>query len=100
MERRAAAPAELVKAAVKAHEAGSNWPGPGIPVDESGVAVAQRALELAERDYAVKREELELKRKAKQGEVEAARLELANLELEREQAVIRPRSTASSRPAT
>ena len=37
----------------------------------------------------MKREELELKRKAKQGEIEAARLELANLELERQQAVIR-----------
>ena len=53
------------------------------------MAVAQRALEQAERDYAVRRDELELRRKTKRGEVEAARLELANLELEREQAVIR-----------
>ena len=53
------------------------------------MAVAQRALEQAERDYAVKRDELELKRKAKRGEIAAARLELANLELERAQAVIR-----------
>ena len=37
----------------------------------------------------MKREELERKRTAKQGEVEAARIELANLELERKQAVIR-----------
>ena len=37
----------------------------------------------------MKREELELKRATKRGEVEAARIELANLELEREQAVIR-----------
>ena len=89
LERTAAAPAELARARVKTHEAREQLAKARIPVDESGVAVAQRALEQAERDYAVKRDELELKRKAKRGEVEAARLELANLELERAQAVIR-----------
>ena len=51
--------------------------------------VLERALELVDHDYAVKREELELKRAGKQGEVEAARIELANRELERQLAEIR-----------
>ena len=51
--------------------------------------VAERALVLVDRDYDVKREELELKRAGKRGEVEAKRIELANRELERELAEIR-----------
>ena len=45
---------------------------------------ARRALELIEREYAVKQEELGLKRAAKQNELEAARIELAHRELERQ----------------
>ena len=89
MERKAAPRPSWPRPRRKTREAREQLAKARLPVDESGVAVAQRALELAERDYAVKREELELKRRAKRGEVEAARLELANLELEREQAVIR-----------
>jgi multidrug resistance efflux pump len=89
MERAAAAPAELTRAQEKACEAREHLAKARIPVDEDGVAVAQRTLELVERGYAVQRDELELRRGTKRGEVEAARLELANLQLEREQAVIR-----------
>jgi multidrug resistance efflux pump len=89
LERTAATPVELARARVKTHEAQEQLAKARIPVDASGVAVAQRALEQAERDYAVRRDELELKRTAKRGEVAAARLELANRELERAQAVIR-----------
>jgi HlyD family secretion protein len=53
------------------------------------VEVLRRALTLAEKDYAVRRQELETKRGIKHGEVEALRIELANLELDRRQAVIR-----------
>jgi multidrug resistance efflux pump len=88
-ERKAAPPAELASARVKTHEAREQLARARIPVDASGVAVARRALEQTERDYVVTRDELELKRKAKSGEIAAARLELANLELERAQAVIR-----------
>ena len=89
LERKAAPPAELARARVKTQEAREQLAKARIPVDASGVAVARRALEQAERDYAVRRDELELKRKTKCGEIAAARLELANLELERAQAVIR-----------
>ena len=88
-ERKAAPTAELARARMKAHEARERLARARIPVDASGVAVARRALEQAERDHAVRRDELELRRKARSGEIAAARLELANLELERAQAVIR-----------
>ena len=89
MERRAIALTELKSAVAKTREAKEKLARARIPIDEGGVQVAERALELAERDYAVKREELDQKRRARRGEVETARLELANLELERRQAVIR-----------
>ncbi len=89
VERRAIAPMELQSAAAKTREAKEKLARARIPIDEGGVQVVQRALELAERDYAVKREELDQRRRAKRGEVETARLELANLELEQRQAVIR-----------
>jgi hemolysin D len=60
-----------------------------LPVDASKVQVVRRGRELAGRDAAVKQEELELKRVSKQGEVQAARMMLANLELERKQAELR-----------
>ena len=47
--------------------------GPDSRSMRGSVQVAQRALELVERDYAVKREEAELKRGTKRAEVEAAR---------------------------
>jgi HlyD family secretion protein len=53
------------------------------------VAVLRRALALAEQDDAVRRQELAMKQAARRSEVEAARLELAGLELERQQAVVR-----------
>jgi multidrug efflux pump subunit AcrA (membrane-fusion protein) len=51
--------------------------------------VLRRALELTEREYAVRRQELQTKQGLKQGEIAALRLELANLTLERQQALIR-----------
>jgi multidrug resistance efflux pump len=88
-ERSAIAREELAKTAAKSREARERLAKARIPVQEGQAGVAQRALALVEQDYAVKREELELKRGTKRGEVEAARLELANRELEREQSVIR-----------
>src|SRR5262249_52340523 len=56
-----------------------------LPVDEGRVEVLRRGLVLAEKDHAVRGEELGLKRAAKQAEVNAARVDLDNLELERKQ---------------
>jgi multidrug resistance efflux pump len=86
---RAAAAADLVKAEGKLREAREKLEKARVPVDVGRVAVYRQALALAERDHAVRQEELAVKRAAKQGEVAAARVELAGLELERQQAVLR-----------
>jgi hemolysin D len=85
----AATPADLVKAVARLRESREKLAKARLPVDDSRVPVAQRAVELTEQDYAVKQEELELKRLTKQNELEAARIDLANRELERRQAEIR-----------
>jgi multidrug efflux pump subunit AcrA (membrane-fusion protein) len=86
---RSAAAADLVKAEGKFREAKEKLEKARVPVDVGRVAVYRQALALAEKDHAVKQEELAVKRVAKQGEVAAARVELAGLELERQQAVLR-----------
>jgi multidrug resistance efflux pump len=86
---RAAAPADLVKARARARREEQKLAQARLPVDAGRVLVARRALELVGRDYAVRREELKLRRAGKEGEVEAARVKLANLELERDRADIR-----------
>jgi multidrug efflux pump subunit AcrA (membrane-fusion protein) len=88
-ERRVAAPADLLKAATETRRAREGLMKARIPVDEGRVVVLRRALEAVGWDYEIKQEELTLKREAKKAEVEAARIELVNLELERQQAVIR-----------
>jgi multidrug resistance efflux pump len=89
VSRRAAPRADLIKAERKIQEAREKLAKARLPVDESRVPVAERALALVDRDRALKREELRLKHAGKQGQIEAARLELANRELERELAEIR-----------
>jgi multidrug resistance efflux pump len=60
-----------------------------VPVEEGQLEIARQALALLDREQALRREELALKRAAKQAEIEAAKLELANLELQRQQSVLR-----------
>jgi HlyD family secretion protein len=86
---RAVAPAELVKVQARASEAKAKLDRARLPIDESRAEVLRRALVLLEKDDAVKREELSIKRGARQAELESARVGLANLELERRQAVLR-----------
>jgi multidrug resistance efflux pump len=89
VDRRAAPRADLIKAMRKAREAKEKMAKARLPVDESRVPVAERALGLVNQDYALKRQELNLKLASKHGEIESARIELANLELERQLAEIR-----------
>ena len=87
--RHAAPRADLIKAMRKTREVQEKSARVQLPVGESPVSVAERAMDLVDHDSAVNREELERKRTAKHGEVEAARIELANRELERKLAEIR-----------
>lgn len=54
-----------------------------LPIDDSSVAVARQAVELVGRDFAVRTADLETRIAAKQGEVDAARRDLASLVAER-----------------
>jgi HlyD family secretion protein len=89
LAKQAVAAADYVKARTRLREVQEKLAKARLPVEEGRVSVCQRALALAEKEHALKHEELLMKRGIKQGEIEAARIELANLELERKQAVIR-----------
>jgi multidrug resistance efflux pump len=88
-EDRAVARAELDEATARVHEAREKLQKARLPVDEGRVAILRQALAQVGQEDAVKREELTLRRGLKQAEVEAARVDLANLEAERRQAVLR-----------
>lgn len=60
-----------------------------VPPEEGTVEAARQALTVQERDYALKREELALKRAAKEAEVKAAEIDLAKLAMLRRQAEVR-----------
>jgi multidrug efflux pump subunit AcrA (membrane-fusion protein) len=86
--RRAAAPAELVQATARRQVAEEKLERARVPVEGGRLEVLRQALVLVEKESAVRREELAQKRASKQAEVQAARIELSNLELEQEQAVL------------
>jgi HlyD family secretion protein len=85
----AAAQLELVKVSGQIAELRTKLEKARLPVDEGPVEVLRRNLAVAEKDAAVKREELAMKRGLKEGEIAAADTELANFELERKQATLR-----------
>jgi multidrug resistance efflux pump len=85
----AIAPADLDKAVARLRDAGEKLAKARLPVSIVRVQVARRAQEQVEQDGEVKGKELALKCQVKQGELAAARIELANSELERGQAEIR-----------
>jgi HlyD family secretion protein len=87
--QQAAKAADVVKAEIQAGEARERLDRAAIPVPEGQLDVLSRALEQLERDNAPRRQELTLKRRSRQGEVEAARVDLANLQLQRQQAALR-----------
>jgi multidrug resistance efflux pump len=88
VNQRAAAPADFKKATSQAGVARANLKEARIPVDESRVQTQISALEQVEKEYDLKRSELEMKREAKQREVKTTESELANLELDRKDAVV------------
>jgi HlyD family secretion protein len=88
-QSRASADQELVSAETRLSLAQERLVQAEVPVDEGQVAIARRELELVDRDFAVRRAELAARRAVKQGESEAASNELANLNLQRAEAVMR-----------
>lgn len=80
---------ERVKAEARLREAEEKLARAQLPVEDSRVEVLRRALVLLDQEDAVRREELEMKRAAKQGEIEAAEKDLMHLHWERNEATIR-----------
>ena len=81
--------ARLIEAVTLAHQAQEKLRQARLPADQGRLNVLQSAVELVQREYEVRHEEVRIKRQTKHGEVEAARLQLANLQLDRDQAVVR-----------
>jgi hemolysin D len=86
---RAVALSELDKAVVRLREADEKLARAKLPVSGSAVEVAQRGLQQVEKDGELKGKELAVKYQVKEGDIAASRIELANSELERQQAEIR-----------
>ena len=85
----AAGEEDLVKATARHREATEKLARARLAVGGGRVEVLRRALVLAGHDHAVRCEELATKQAARRGEVDAARVELAGLELERKHADLR-----------
>jgi multidrug efflux pump subunit AcrA (membrane-fusion protein) len=81
-------PAELEEAVQKALEARQKLRKAEMPVSEGEVEVARRARDAVGTAYEVKRNQLETRRGTRQGEVDAAQIDLAKLEQERRQATL------------
>ena len=80
---------EFVKAETALREAEEKLVAAELPVDQGPVQVARQALELVERDFAVRRAEVEARRVAKKGTSAAVRRDLRQLELQRAESVLR-----------
>ncbi len=80
---------DLVKAENDVRQAREKLVQAELPADDAQVAVARRAVEVVDRDFAVRRGELAARIAAKRGEAEAAQKDLANLNIQRDAAVLR-----------
>ena len=89
IERNVVTERELVVAISRVREVEEKLAKARIPLDKGRSEVFHQALQLVDKQYNVKQEELELKRVKKQGEVDAAEKELVNLEFERQKSVLR-----------
>jgi hemolysin D len=80
---------EFVKAEAALREADEKLVAAELPVDRGPVQIARQALELVERDFAVRQSEAEARRAAKKGAAAAVRRDLRQLELQRAESVLR-----------
>jgi multidrug resistance efflux pump len=89
VDRRAAARADLTAAATRRQALENRLERARVPAEEGQLETARQSLALLERDNAIRQEELNLKRSAKQTEVQSAKLELAALTKQRDHALLR-----------
>jgi multidrug resistance efflux pump len=86
---RAISRAELVESKSKAEMAQARMKQSRLPIDDGEIAILRHALTAVEREYAVRRAELDAKRVVKRGDAARLRKELANLELAQTRSVVR-----------
>lgn len=80
---------ELARATTRRHQNEERLKQIQLPIDAGQLDALRHAVARTEKDHALQREELALKRRTRQSEIEAIGVELSNLELERRQAIIR-----------
>lgn len=85
----AVALSEVQKAAARRREVQERLQKAKLPVEEGRVAVLRKARDLAAEDNSIRSQEVEIKQSFKKAEVEAARLDVANLEVDVKQAELR-----------
>jgi HlyD family secretion protein len=78
----------LVETAAKVRQAEEKLKQVELPLEEGHIQVLRQEQQLIERDFAVRRAEVDANKVVKRGEVAAARREFANLELALKQSVI------------
>jgi multidrug resistance efflux pump len=78
----AVAPAEVQKAAARRRDLDERLQKARVPVEEGKVAVLRKARQLAEEDNSIRGQEARIRMSLKKAEVESARMEVANLELD------------------
>jgi len=86
---RAAPRADLQSATTRRHALEKRLEKSRVQAEEGQLDTARKGMTLLERDHALRQEELDLKRSAKQTEVQSAKIELTNLMTQRQQAVLR-----------
>jgi multidrug resistance efflux pump len=81
--------AEQLEVVTQTRKAREKWHQAQLPLDHSPVRVLERAVELVQREYEVARSELVMKRHERQTLLDATKVELASLRLQRAQTVVR-----------
>jgi multidrug resistance efflux pump len=81
--------AEQLEVVTQTRKAREKWHQAQLPLDHSPVRVLERAVELVQRQYEVERSELVIKRHERQTHLDAMKVELASLRLQRAQTVVR-----------
>lgn len=81
--------ADMLQSRARLAEAKDNLARAELPVSVQQVRIAERSLYQVKSDFQVKLQELALRKRLKQGDLAAARIQLANRELERQHAEMR-----------
>jgi multidrug resistance efflux pump len=89
VKSRAVTETEFIRADGRVREARLKLEESQLPIDEGRLPVLRHALKLVDQEHAVEQSELDGRRELKKSEAEAAKLELAKLEWERNQSELR-----------